>query len=257
MATGGCAFKGGGIGCNVLTGDGALMAAEVGCDVFRMEFSNAYAVSASFASVTKLLFYHWATFTDESGAAIDTLNEEGGIPSLARALDSGAVYARLDKASPEQLEMMRKTQPIFFLPFDREGIDPRTERFPITLRFEGTVRGTGGVAIVRRRLRHGGSGALAVGDLATRELICGGFTGGGDGPEDPGANGSWAICSGCWAGEAAAAYAKRARLRAGRVDALPAGRAGAVARRYRPPSFVGQHSRISAGGGRSANDKPI
>ncbi|MBU7585987.1 MAG: FAD-binding protein, partial [Nostoc sp. TH1S01] len=41
----------------------------------------------------------------------------------------------------------------------------------------------------------------SVGDAATRELICGGFTGGGS------HNAAWAISSGYWAGNSAAQYA--------------------------------------------------
>ena len=45
IATGGCAFLSKALGCNVLTGDGYLMAAEAGADLSGMEFSNAYAIS--------------------------------------------------------------------------------------------------------------------------------------------------------------------------------------------------------------------
>ncbi|MET0412203.1 MAG: FAD-binding protein, partial [Polyangiaceae bacterium] len=45
IATGGCAFLSKALGCNVLTGDGGLMAAEVGADMSGMEFSNAYAIA--------------------------------------------------------------------------------------------------------------------------------------------------------------------------------------------------------------------
>jgi succinate dehydrogenase/fumarate reductase flavoprotein subunit len=45
IATGGCAFQSGGLGCDVLTGDGHLLAAETGAELSGMEFSNAYAIS--------------------------------------------------------------------------------------------------------------------------------------------------------------------------------------------------------------------
>ncbi len=44
---------------------------------------------------------------------------------------------------------MRRGQPNMFLAFDRRGIDPFTQRFPVTLRSEGTVRGVGGLSIDR------------------------------------------------------------------------------------------------------------
>jgi hypothetical protein len=46
-------------------------------------------------------------------------------------------------------------------------------------------------------------GLYAAGDAATRELICGGFTGGG------GHNAAWAMSSGTWAGQGAADYARQ------------------------------------------------
>jgi succinate dehydrogenase/fumarate reductase flavoprotein subunit len=46
-------------------------------------------------------------------------------------------------------------------------------------------------------------GLYAAGDTATRELICGGFTGGGS------HNAAWAASSGSWSGRGAAAFATR------------------------------------------------
>jgi succinate dehydrogenase/fumarate reductase flavoprotein subunit len=70
------------------------------------------------------------------------------------------------------------------------------------LRLEGTVRGTGGIRIVDSSCAASVPGLYAAGDAATRELICGGFTGGGS------HNAAWAISSGCWAGKSAAEYAQ-------------------------------------------------
>ncbi|HUD86702.1 MAG TPA: FAD-binding protein, partial [Xanthobacteraceae bacterium] len=78
VATGGCAFLSGGLGCNVLTGDGYLMAAELGAEFAGMEFSNAYAISPAFSSVTKTLFYNWATFTYEDGTPVPGAASHGG-----------------------------------------------------------------------------------------------------------------------------------------------------------------------------------
>ena len=97
---------------------------------------------------------------------------------------------------------MRLAQPNFFLPFDRAGIDPFTQRFPVTLRLEGTVRGTGGIRIVDESCSSSVRGLYAAGDAATRELICGGFTGGGS------HNAAWAISSGYWSGKSAAEYTR-------------------------------------------------
>jgi succinate dehydrogenase/fumarate reductase flavoprotein subunit len=63
-------------------------------------------------------------------------------------------------------------------------------------------------------------GLYAAGDAATRELVCGGFTGGGS------HNAAWAMSSGFWAGAGAADYA----LQAGTASARrPARSAGGVA----------------------------
>ena len=89
------------------------------------------------------------------------------------------VFARIDRATDAEQRAMRKGQPNFFLVFDRLGIDPFTDFFEITLVAEGTVRGTGGVRIADYDCATDVPGLFAAGDTATRELICGGFTGGG------------------------------------------------------------------------------
>ncbi|HTO63244.1 MAG TPA: FAD-binding protein, partial [Bradyrhizobium sp.] len=220
--TGGCAFLSKTLGSNVLTGDGYLMAAEVGAELSSMEFSNPYAISPAFGSVTKTLFYGWATFTYEDGSAVPGAASKGGRSAIARALSQGPVYAQLDKADAGVRRTMRASQPNFFLPFDRTGIDPFTERFAVTLRLEGTVRGTGGLRIMDDTCATSVPGLFAAGDAATRELVCGGFTGGGS------HNAAWAISSGTWAGEGAADYARLAG-----PAAKQAARGGTVALRAR------------------------
>ena len=218
IATGGCAFLSKTLGSNVLTGDGHLMAAEVGAELTGMEFSNAYAIAPAFGTVTKTLFYSWASFTYEDGSVIPGAASKGGRSEIARALQQGPVYAQLDKADAEIQAAMRLSQPNFFLPLDRTGIDPFKQRFPITLRLEGTVRGTGGMRITDDNCATSVPGLYAAGDAATRELICGGFTGGGS------HNAAWAMSSGYWAGGGAADYA----LRATQQRRAPLARAGTV-----------------------------
>jgi succinate dehydrogenase/fumarate reductase flavoprotein subunit len=223
IATGGCAFLSKTLGSNVLTGDGYLMAAEAGAEFTSMEFSNPYAISTAFGSVTKTLFFGWATFTYEDGSVIPGAASKGGRSAIARALLQGPVYARLDKADRDVQQHMRASQPNFFLPFDRTGIDPFTDRFPVTLRLEGTVRGTGGLRIVNDDCATSVPGLYAAGDAATRELICGGFTGGGS------HNAAWAMSSGGWAGQGAADYARQI----GPATKRSLSRAGTVALRAR------------------------
>lgn len=201
IATGGCAFLSKALGCNVLTGDGYLMAAEAGAEMSGMEFSNAYGISPAFSSVTKTLFYNWATFTYEDGTVIPGASSHRR-SVIAQTLLQQPVYAIIDKAAESMRASMRLAQPNFFLPFDRAGIDPFTQRFPVTLRLEGTVRGTGGIRIVDESCASSVRGLYAAGDAATRELICGGFTGGGS------HNAAWAISSGYWSGKSAAEYSR-------------------------------------------------
>jgi len=203
IATGGCAFLSRALGTNVLTGDGYLLAAEAGADFSGMEFSTAYSLAPAFSPVTKSAFYNWATFYYEDGREIEGAGSQRGRSVIARTLIKEPVFARLDKADDELKRAMRQAQQNFFLSFDRLGIDPFTQRFPITLRFEGTVRGTGGIRIVDESCATAVPGLYAAGDAATRELICGGFTGGGS------HNAAWAMSSGYWAGEGAARHALR------------------------------------------------
>jgi succinate dehydrogenase/fumarate reductase flavoprotein subunit len=219
IATGGCAFLSKALGCNVLTGDGGLLAAEVGAEMSGMEFSNAYGLAPAFASVTKSAFYRWATFFYADGRPIEGAGSARGRSVIARTLMTQPVFCQLDQATEAMRPQLRAAQPNFFLPFDRAGIDPLTQRFPVTLRLEGTVRGTGGIRIADVGCGTSVPGLYAAGDAATRELICGGFTGGGS------HNAAWAISSGYWAGQSAARHAKAIGAGAGKRTPRAAGRA--------------------------------
>jgi succinate dehydrogenase/fumarate reductase flavoprotein subunit len=149
------------------------------------------------------------------------------------------VYACLDRADEALRPALRAAQPNFFLPFDRRGIDPLTQHFPVTLRLEGTVRGTGGIRIVGDDCSTSVPGLFAAGDAATRELICGGFTGGGS------HNAAWAMSSGSWAGQGAFAYAQKLGAHANGRVGKPAGRAtlrpdrsGSDAHKLEPDAIV-------------------
>jgi len=220
MATGGCAFLSRALGCNVLTGDGQLMAAEAGAELSGMEFSNAYGMGPAFSSVTKSLFYSWANFYYADGTLIEGAGSHRGRGIVAQTLQSQPVFARLDRADEQIRAWMRTAQPNFFVSFDRRNIDPFTQFFPVTLRLEGTVRGTGGLNIVDENCATNVPGLYAVGDAATRELICGGFTGGGS------HNAAWALSSGFWAGAGAADYGRRAAKSFAKRQLWHAGRTG-------------------------------
>jgi succinate dehydrogenase/fumarate reductase flavoprotein subunit len=234
LASGGCAWKSGSLGSNVNTGDGYLMAAEVGATLSGMEFSNFYGIVPVGSSMDKNGFYLVATFTDadgnEVGADWDAGSERGvgrgvagGRSWLMAAAFDGPLYAKLDKAAPEHRAGMRAQMPNFFITFDRLGIDPFTQRFEIEFILEGTVRGTGGLRVVDDSCWTGVPGLWVAGDAASREAIVGGASGAGA------PNAAWTLSSGTWAGRAAAAHALARPRHRGR-DLLrsltPAGRAG-------------------------------
>lgn len=220
LATGGCAFLSRALGCDVDTGDAALFAAEAGAELSGMEFSNAYAIAPAFSSVTRTAYYTYGTFYHEDGTVLEGASSRRGRPVIGEALLSEQVLCRLDHAGEEVQRAMRLGQPNFFLPFDRLGIDPFTQQFPVTLLAEGTVRGTGGIRLTGDDCATTVPGLYAAGDAATRELICGGFTGGGS------PNAAWAMSSGTWAGRAAALYGTALGASAHRRPVRPVGGAG-------------------------------
>ncbi|MBZ9920072.1 MULTISPECIES: FAD-binding protein [unclassified Mesorhizobium] len=227
LATGGCAFRERILGGTGLTGDGYLMAAEAGASLSGMEFTGKYTLAPFGSSLNKGLPFRWASFHREDGSPI--LGPAGeplrnGIgdreDEVARALIEGPVYARLDQAEPALQGWLRQGQPNCFVPYDRAGVDPFTELFRITLRAEGTVRGTGGIDIVSDDCATGVSGLYVAGDAASREIMTGAVSGGGA------VNSSWALASGWWAGKGASAHARRRGGKAFRGTAEPLGQAG-------------------------------
>jgi succinate dehydrogenase/fumarate reductase flavoprotein subunit len=212
LATGGCAFLSKAFGLDVDTGDGHLMAAEVGAELSGMEFSAAYGLSPAFGNHTKGLMMQFATYYDEAGAELSPSRLD-----LARRAAAGEqLYARLDRAPRELREPARQAQPNYFLPLDKAGLDPFVDRYPIRFVLEGTVRGTGGLRLADARCGTGVPGLFAAGDVATREPVSGAVSGGGS------YNAAWAISTGTWAGDAAARFGTGRRA----GDSQPAGRAG-------------------------------
>ncbi|MEH2465436.1 FAD-binding protein [Nostoc sp.] len=222
LANGGCAFLSKALGCNTNTGDGLLMAVEAGGELSSMEASNHYAISTAFnATVTRGVPFGWASYTDEAGNDLGGYINGGRDPSfLPNALLKGPVYARLDRATPEVKAVIEKSHFIAYLPYTKAGIDPYTERVPVTLVLEGTVRGTGGIRIVNDNCATKVPGLYAAGDAASREFLAGLASGGG------GPNAAWAISTGQWAGVGAADFAKSLGAHANERVARPAGKVG-------------------------------
>ncbi|MFC0038805.1 FAD-binding protein [Actinomadura rayongensis] len=229
LATGGCAFLSGAFGTNVDTGDGHLMAAELGAELSGMEFSAAYALSPAHGAHTKGLMMQFATYTLGDGTLVDVPDPLGARERIAELLAAGErVFARLDRAPAELREAMRQAQPNYFLPLDKAGIDPFRDRYPVRMVLEGTVRGTGGLRIVGDDCATTVPGLFAAGDVATRELVSGAVSGGGA------YNGAWAIASGTFAGRGAARFAAGR----GRPHAVPSGGAGPAGGTLDPAAVV-------------------
>ena len=203
------------------------MAAEAGAHLSGMEFTGKYTLAPYETSLNKGLPFRWATFYREDGSPLLDANGEqvsNGIgereKDIAKALIDGPVFARLDHAEPALQDWLRRGQPNCFVPYDRAGIDPFKDLFRITLRAEGTVRGTGGIMLATADCGTGVPGLYVAGDAASRENMTGAVSGGGA------VNSSWAIASGWWSGKGASTYARKSARKAFRSISKPLGEAG-------------------------------
>jgi len=230
LASGGVTWLSKALGCNTNTGDLHLAAAEVGAELSGMEFSGHFSPAPVHSSCTKGAFYRYATYSDADGNELQGLSKNGhrSTSAIAKELLKAPVYCKLDKGTekPETRQMLRLMQPNFFAAFDKVGIDPFEQRWQMTLLLEGTVRGTGGVRIADDECGTTVPGLYAAGDAATRELNCGGFTGGA------GPNMTWAIGSGNIAGRAAADFARSLGKAVNERSAQRTGGAGLRPRRH-------------------------
>jgi len=219
VASGGCAFLSKLLGADNNTGDGALMAAEAGAELSGMEFTNYYTVAPLHSSMTRSMSYVFARYFDASGRELAIPAGPPGIAALARALLAGPLWCALDRMPQDLRDALPTISPNVMLPFTRRGIDPFRERFQVTLRGEGTVRGIGGLRVADADCETTVRNLFVAGDAASREPVAGAVSGGGN------INSAWALSSGLWAGRAAARRALDEGRRAGaRVEAL--GQAG-------------------------------
>ncbi|MFJ2986779.1 FAD-binding protein [Collimonas sp. NPDC087041] len=208
LATGGCAFRSHLLGAHTNTGDGYLMAAEVGVPLSGMEFSNYYTVAQAHTSMTRSMSYAFARYFNSDGHELPILGGPQASTSLGQALLQGPVYCSLDRTPADIRAQLPQISPNVMLPFARKGIDPYRDRFEVTLHCEGTVRGTGGLQVIDANCQTLVRGLFAAGDTASRELIAGATSGGGA------QNSAWALSSGHWAGQGAAALASKTGRRA-------------------------------------------
>ena len=219
LATGGTAFLSRLLGPNNNTADGHLMAAEAGARFSGMEFSCFYTVAAAHSTMTRAFPFMYGTYRDCDGDELPFTSFQTGLPMIARALTRGPVTVVLDQMPRTTRERLAHVQPNFLLPLLRKGIDPFTDPFPVTLRGEGTIRGTGGLALTGPDCQAGVDGLFAAGDIASREPIVGAASGGGQ------PNSAWCVASGTWSGQAAARRA-RAAIATARPAGLPIRTAG-------------------------------
>lgn len=219
LATGGCAFLSKLLGADNNTGDGYLMAAEAGAELSGMEFSNYYTVAPVFSSMTRSMSYIFARYYDEAGRELDIPSGPGSTNALARALLAGPVYCTLDRMPQDIRDRLPTISPNVLLPFARRGIDPFKDRFEITLRGEGTVRGIGGLRVHSEDCETSVPGLFAAGDAASRERVAGAISGGGN------INSAWGLSSGLWSGQGAARRALE-KGRRGNTTVQALGQAG-------------------------------
>jgi succinate dehydrogenase/fumarate reductase flavoprotein subunit len=206
LATGGTAFLSRLLGANNNTADGHLMAAEAGARFSGMEFSCFYTLAAAHSTMTRSFPFMYGTYRDCDGNELAFESPKTGLPMIARALLRGPVTVVLDRMPQQTRERLPHVQPNFLLPLLRKGIDPFTDPFPVTLRGEGTIRGTGGIALTSPDCEAGAEGLYAAGDVASRQPIVGAASGGGQ------PNSAWCVASGTWSGRAAARRAAQRHI---------------------------------------------
>jgi len=237
LATGGCAFLAKLLGADNNTGDGHLMAAEAGAELSGMEFSNFYTVAPRFSSMTRAMSYVFARYFDAAGRELDIPDGAAQTNALAAALLRGPVYCSLDLMPDDLRAALPTISPNVMLPFSRRGIDPFRDRFEITLRGEGTVRGIGGLRVASDDCETNVANLFVAGDVASRERVAGAVSGAGN------VNSAWALSSGLWAGRAAAERAHGAGRRAAQ-PAQGAGQAGLSPRRHAGTVDLGAVRRV-------------
>jgi succinate dehydrogenase/fumarate reductase flavoprotein subunit len=198
LATGGCAFFSRLLGSQTNTGDGYLMAVEAGAALSGMEFSSHYTIAPAFSTMARGMSYAYATYYGADKQPLDLPAQAGRNRALARAMLEGPVYCDLGLMPQDIRDRLPTISPNVLPPFERRGINPFTDKFPVTLLAEGTIRGMGGIRIADTDCQTDVPGLYAAGDAASRELVTGAISGGGS------INSAWALSSGTWSGRAAA-----------------------------------------------------
>lgn len=203
LATGGCAFRSHLLGSANNTGDGLLMAANAGACFSGMEFSAFFTIVPATTTMARTMIYSFARYYDAAGHELERPSGPHDNGFLATALDNGPVFCDLSSVPDDIRRQLPQISPNVPITFQRLGIDPFSQRFPISLVGEGTIRGVGGIRVTDKSAGCGVPGLYVAGDVASREPVTGAISGGGA------VNAAWALSSGCIAAESAVAYARR------------------------------------------------
>jgi succinate dehydrogenase/fumarate reductase flavoprotein subunit len=216
MATGGTTFLSGVLGDKTHTGDGYLMAAEVDAEFSGMEFTGQYHAAPTDTYLSRGAYRSGTgTYTDNNGNKI-----KEGRQMVDAILNTGAAWDQLDRTKDEkERELIAKTHAAAFQYFQRKGIDPFTEKYPISFILEGSIRAGGGIA-TDDDLATSVPGLFAGGDVSSKEKLTGG------GPPGGGPASAWAFATGHFSGGSAAAFAKTYGKRAATRPVSPAGQIG-------------------------------
>jgi succinate dehydrogenase/fumarate reductase flavoprotein subunit len=216
MATGGTTFLSGVLGDKTHTGDGYLLATELGAEFSGMEFTGQYHAAPKDTNLSRGAYRSGVgTYYDNDGSP--TKEGRQMVDAIAR---TGGAWDQLDRTTdPVEQDLIAKTHAAAFQYFQRKGINPFTERYPITFILEGSIRAGGGIA-VDDDLATSVPGLFAGGDVASKEKLTGG------GPPGGGPASAWAFATGFLVGESAASFARVHGKKAATRGVTPAGRIG-------------------------------
>jgi succinate dehydrogenase/fumarate reductase flavoprotein subunit len=230
ITTGGTAFLSGVLGDRTHTGDGYLLAAELGAEFSGMEFTGQYHAAPSETYLTRGAYRSGVgTYYDNHGKPT-----REGRQMVNAILETGGAWDQLDRTDdPVAQDLIRKSHPIAFQYFERKGIDPFRQRYPVSFVLEGTMRAGGGIAI-DDDLATSVPGLFAGGDCTSREKLTGG------GPPGGGPASAWAFATGFFAGQSAARFARSYARQSATREATAAGRfgTGQVTRREVAPEEI-------------------
>jgi succinate dehydrogenase/fumarate reductase flavoprotein subunit len=230
ITTGGTAFLSGILGDKTHTGDGYLLAAELGATFSGMEFTSQYHAAPAETYLTRGAYRSGVgTYYDNNGTPV-----REGRQMVNSILETGGAWDQLDRTDdPVAQDLIRRSHPIAFQYFERKGIDPFRQRYPVSIACEGTMRAGGGIAI-DDDLATSVPGLFAGGDCTSREKLTGG------GPPGGGPASAWAFATGFFAGQSAARFARSCAGQSATRPVTSAGRfgAGQVTRREAAPDEI-------------------